>query len=170
MEGVGGRLGRTSSRYGPTTVFTGPVRRWKKKWTHITASSTNNNSTPNTSHLLLFKWTPLNCNNGDKGSKEDDVSGDHPPKRKFKYVPVAVLEEQKLEASEQLEDETLETDTNVEPTSNSDELDEKPDINDVPMEECQGVESKQEERQDLNESLDLNSEDGENNFQSKQIK
>uniref|UniRef100_A0A1D1ZAJ3 Protein CONTINUOUS VASCULAR RING 1 n=1 Tax=Anthurium amnicola TaxID=1678845 RepID=A0A1D1ZAJ3_9ARAE len=35
MEGVGARLGRSSTRYGPVTVFSGPVRRWKKRWVHV---------------------------------------------------------------------------------------------------------------------------------------
>ncbi|KAF2530928.1 hypothetical protein F2Q70_00032891 [Brassica cretica] len=40
MEGVGGRLGRSSTRYGgPATVFTGPVRKWKKKWVHVSPST-----------------------------------------------------------------------------------------------------------------------------------
>ncbi|XP_028755268.1 uncharacterized protein DDB_G0285917 [Neltuma alba] len=86
MEGVGARLGRSSTRYGPATVFTGPVRKWKKKWVHISpsaaaaaASSNNNHSHPqngtsngnNGSHLLLYKWTPItqsqNQNNNNNG-------------------------------------------------------------------------------------------------------
>ena len=87
MEGVGARLGRTSTRYGPATVFTGPVRKWRKKWVHVAPSTNNNNNNNNHSnnnhshqihnqnnnnnnsngtsngnngaHLLLFKWTPI---------------------------------------------------------------------------------------------------------------
>ncbi|KAF2285711.1 hypothetical protein GH714_007322 [Hevea brasiliensis] len=43
MEGVGSRLGRASSRYGPSAtaaVFNGPVRKWRKKWVHVSPSST----------------------------------------------------------------------------------------------------------------------------------
>ena len=84
MEGVGARLGRSSSRYGATTVFNGPVRKWKKDWVPIPPSSSNNSnhhhhhnnnnnhhhSSSNgnvngsngnsASHLRLYKWTPLN--------------------------------------------------------------------------------------------------------------
>uniref|UniRef100_A0A2P2LEC7 Uncharacterized protein MANES_05G109900 n=1 Tax=Rhizophora mucronata TaxID=61149 RepID=A0A2P2LEC7_RHIMU len=41
MEGVGSRLGRASSRYGPpaaAAVFSGPVRKWKKKWVHVSSN------------------------------------------------------------------------------------------------------------------------------------
>ncbi|KAF9683316.1 hypothetical protein SADUNF_Sadunf04G0000800 [Salix dunnii] len=91
MEGVGARLGRSSTRYGPTTVFSGPVRKWKKRWVHVNPSSNHNsfhshhhNATTNAaaaasssatnhssssngnngSHLLLYKWTPLSQSNG----------------------------------------------------------------------------------------------------------
>lgn len=55
---------------------------------------------------------------------------------------VAVLEEQKNEALEQVEDEAkpMETETDgVEPTSKSDGFEEKPDINDVPADESQVI-------------------------------
>ncbi|KAK9151503.1 hypothetical protein Syun_009812 [Stephania yunnanensis] len=111
MEGVGARLGRSSTRYGPTTVFTGPVRKWKKKWIHVVAAngggasanhhaSQINGNNGSSSHLVLYKWTPIsqtqNNNNGDNGSinrsslsKEDEVVGaaEEPPKKKFRYVP-----------------------------------------------------------------------------------
>lgn len=51
-----------------------------------------------------------------------------------------MLEEQKNDVSEQAEDDIkpIESDTNSEePTSQTDGFDEKPDINDVPMEENQ---------------------------------
>ncbi|KAH7545285.1 hypothetical protein FEM48_Zijuj01G0077400 [Ziziphus jujuba var. spinosa] len=88
MEGVGARLGRSSTRYGPATVFNGPVRKWKKTWVHVSSPSTSSSSsssaaasntttnhshhhhaqihTPNgttngnnVSHLVLYKWTPI---------------------------------------------------------------------------------------------------------------
>ena len=81
MEGVGARLGRSSTRYGPATVFTGPVRKWKKKWVHVASSASTSGGTAssnttttnhsqihthngtingtNGSHLLLYKWTPI---------------------------------------------------------------------------------------------------------------
>ncbi|KAK4259089.1 hypothetical protein QN277_005457 [Acacia crassicarpa] len=196
MEGVGARLGRSSTRYGPATVFTGPVRKWKKKWVHVSPSasassnSNNNHSHPqngtsngnNGSHLVLYKWTPItqsqnqnNSNNGggntnnnnvDSGSGKDETTvetaSEEPPRRKFKYVPVALLEEQKNESAEdedaeKVEDEAKPIDIDssaAEPTRQSDALDDKPDINDVPAEESQ--EKNQGVRQDLNEStLDL---------------
>uniref|UniRef100_A0A0A0LT57 Uncharacterized protein n=1 Tax=Cucumis sativus TaxID=3659 RepID=A0A0A0LT57_CUCSA len=115
MEGVGARLGRSSTRYGPATVFTGPVRKWKKKWIHVAPSTTasnnhshsqrhtnpNNvtanataNSSTNASHLLLFKWTPitqsLNNGNADEknaGKEDTPTVTEEPPRRKFKYMP-----------------------------------------------------------------------------------
>ncbi|XP_059309377.1 uncharacterized protein LOC132060371 [Lycium ferocissimum] len=170
MDGVGARLGRSSARYAPTTVFTGPVRKWKKKWIHGTPLSSGNNHNRTTtngvngsngSHLLLFKWIPITAsqnNNGTTEIKNDDVSVEETPKRKFKYIPLNVLEEQKNEASEEAEDDIkpIETDTNSEePTSQADD-DDKPDINDVPMEESQAPQKRPPERQDLNErTLDL---------------
>lgn len=53
-----------------------------------------------------------------------------------------MLEEQKNEATEPVEDEAkpMETDTNeAQPTSKGPGLDEKPDINDVPAEENQVI-------------------------------
>lgn len=116
MEGVGARLGRSSTRYGPTTVFTGPVRKWKKKWVHASSSNSSNlhhqtaNGNANgSSHLLFYKWTAITpsqnkdnnggdsnnvnnniSNNGDsKNSDKDDAFAvEEPPKRKFKYIPV----------------------------------------------------------------------------------
>ncbi|KAL4388041.1 hypothetical protein GQ457_09G001060 [Hibiscus cannabinus] len=183
MEGVGARFGRSSTRYGPPTVFTGPVRKWKKKWVHVspsnTGSSNNNNHSQinnnnhhstngtsngnNGSRLLLFKWTPLSQtqnNNNNNGTDDDDVAApEEPPRRKFKYIPIAVLEEQNKEAAENVDDDDeakpSETDPSAaEPTSRNDGFDEKPDINDTPMDESQ--EDNKIVRQDLNEStLDL---------------
>ncbi|XP_021889133.1 uncharacterized protein DDB_G0285917 [Carica papaya] len=190
MEGVGARLGRSSTRYGPATVFSGPVRKWKKKWVHVSPSNNNSNSnnhhhhhhsnngsaTPNGnngSHLLLYKWTPISqsnnnngnasSNSGDKNSaKEEPAAPEEPPRRKFKYIPIALLEEQKIEATENEaaenhEEEAKPGDTDpsmVDSTPRNDGSDEKPDINDVPMEENQ--EDNKLVRQDLNEStLDL---------------
>ncbi|KAL2467102.1 hypothetical protein Adt_42953 [Abeliophyllum distichum] len=194
MEGVGARLGRSSTRYAPATVFTGPVRKWKKKWIHVPPSNSNQteangrvNGVNSSSHLLLYKWTPITPsqnkeNNGNDGntdsknySNDDEVVVEEPPKRKFKYIPIAVLEEQANESSDLLEDEAkpIETDTNtVEATSKSDGLDEKPDINDVPMDDTQAQEENPVECRDLNEtpldlSLGLKACDGENESDSK---
>ncbi|CAA3015619.1 Hypothetical predicted protein [Olea europaea subsp. europaea] len=114
MEGVGARLGRSSTRYGPTTVFTGPVRKWKKKWVHASAFNSNNHDhqTPNgnangSSHLLFYKWTVItpsqnkDNNGGDSNNGNNNVSSngdsknsdkvdsfavEEPPKRKFKLL------------------------------------------------------------------------------------
>ncbi|BAT87524.1 uncharacterized protein LOC124832984 [Vigna umbellata] len=185
MEGVGARLGRSSTRYGPATVFTGPVRKWKKKWVHVSPSSASSNSntnhnhnhthSSNASHLLLYKWTPItqshntttnNSNTATANGNTKDAQPEQleePPRRKFKYVPVALLEEQRNEAAEnegaEKLDESKPTDTDsgaAESARKSETLDEKPDINDVPMEESQSQYKNQVVRQDLNEStLDL---------------
>ncbi|XP_034698380.1 uncharacterized protein LOC117923963 isoform X3 [Vitis riparia] len=176
MEGVGARLGRSSTRYGPATVFTGPVRKWKKKWVHVSPSSASNhhsqtngnNNGNNGSHLLLYKWTPIsqssnNGTNADKNSAKDSAAAtaapEEPPRRKFKYIPIAVLEEQKREDAEKADDEAKPSDADLsaaEPTLKTNGFDEKPDINDVPMEENQALDQNQLARQDLNEStLDL---------------
>ncbi|KAI4388382.1 hypothetical protein MLD38_000715 [Melastoma candidum] len=109
MEGVGGgggggggsRMSRASSRYGSTAVFNGPVRRWKKRWVHISSPSSASlvNGKPrfhsnNASPLFLCRWTPLSAAGGGVPG-DGDGSPDEPPKRKFRYTPVAVLEEQR---------------------------------------------------------------------------
>ncbi|XP_057429483.1 uncharacterized protein LOC130722683 [Lotus japonicus] len=200
MEGVGARLGRSSTRYGPATVFTGPVRKWKKKWVHVSpsasasAASSNSNTNHNHSasngnngsHLLLYKWTPItqsqNAANANNTKEAPPEPADEPPRRKFKYIPVAVLEEQRNEAAEneaaeKVEDESKPIDVDssaAEPTQKNETLDEKPDINDVPMEESESQDKNQVVRQDLNEStLDLSlgltshDDDDENNSDSK---
>lgn len=110
MEGVGARLGRSSTRYGPATVFTGPVRKWKKKWIHVTSSSSSSSHSRshngasngnNGSNLLLYKWTPISqsqnqtngngvsvVKNNDDANGKDETPSDEPPRRKFKYIPV----------------------------------------------------------------------------------
>ncbi|KAF9672145.1 hypothetical protein SADUNF_Sadunf11G0010200 [Salix dunnii] len=208
MEGVGARLGRSSTRYGPATVFSGPVRKWKKRWVHVTppssssnhinnhshhhngtsngtaaANNSNSSNGNNGSHLLLYKWTPLSQsngssspatnNNGNSGNDDNKNNAnlsngdapDEPPRRKFKYIPsqveVDLLEKQKKEAEEQealekVDDESKLNDTDpiAELVSRSDSAEEKPDINDIPMEENE--DDNQVVRQDLNEStLDL---------------
>ncbi|KAF7803813.1 putative serine/threonine-protein kinase [Senna tora] len=114
MEAVGARLGRSSTRYGPATVFNGPVRKWEKKWVHVSSSSsasasTNSNTAPsqsrnpssdahNASHLSLFKWTPLiqsnngsNSNAGNNSGNDGAAESHEPPRRKFKYVPAGCI-------------------------------------------------------------------------------
>ncbi|XP_050218314.1 uncharacterized protein LOC126669053 [Mercurialis annua] len=128
MEGVGSRLGRSSSRYGPsaTTVFNGPVRKWKKKWVHVspTTSTTgnrhnshsnsrfNNNSSSSNSRLVLCRWTPLSSSASTAAAGVDNsASPEEPPKRKFRYTPIGVLEE-KRKAAKKDENESNEGVTN----------------------------------------------------------
>ncbi|KAH0935364.1 hypothetical protein HID58_012481 [Brassica napus] len=208
MEGVGGRLGRSSTRYGgPATVFTGPVRKWKKKWVHVSpstkklnhSSSSAASDAANGSHLLFFKWAPLSqTGNGNEDGKSESLSpsedtvavaAEDPPRRRFKYVPIALLEEQKNEVTEIEEDDKVEEEEQkkeieqdasaaAEPSEKKAQVEEKPDMNDVPMEDYQAwtleyVHSPEEGktvRQDLNEStkdsglnLNANDVDSENN-------
>ncbi|XP_044497905.1 uncharacterized protein LOC123219986 [Mangifera indica] len=115
MEGVGSRLGRASARYGPTqTVFNGPVRKWKKKWVHVSSASQSNGhstttTTNNGSPLLLCKWTPIPSNPSEKGG----ALPEEPPKRRFRYTPIVVIEDRKKAIEEKDDDETKETETNV---------------------------------------------------------
>ncbi|PWA50177.1 hypothetical protein CTI12_AA325660 [Artemisia annua] len=182
MEGVGGRLGRSSTRYGPTIVFTGPVRKWKKKWIHVAPPTTNNNnntksngtdslSNDATAHLKLYKWTPISqtqtqsqSQNDDSGDGVDGDDDDQPPRRKIKYIPIALLEEQNKDSPEENADESVATDSN----SKFNHVNGKPDINDVPMEDNQASEETNVGRQDLNEStLDLNARDGDEDSEAR---
>ncbi|CAL1354094.1 unnamed protein product [Linum trigynum] len=113
MEGVGSRLGRASSRYGPSAtanVFNGPVRKWKKKWVHVSpppaannnssrahsnghhlhSAALSNSSNSESSRLLLCRWTPLAAGGG---AGDDSSAADEPPKRRIRYTPIAALEE-----------------------------------------------------------------------------
>ncbi|RVW29985.1 hypothetical protein CK203_089813 [Vitis vinifera] len=84
-----------SSRYSPATVFNGPVRRWKKKWVHVSSSSSStvsyhnsqsNGHNSNTgSRLLLCKWTPLTSGDAERSFGKPE----EPPRRKFRYTPVS---------------------------------------------------------------------------------
>ncbi|XP_022976368.1 uncharacterized protein LOC111476793 [Cucurbita maxima] len=111
MEGIGSRLGRASSRYGPAaTVFNGPVRRWKKKWVLASSSSsgvnyqTSSQSQSNAHKLLLCRWTPIHPSTS---SEADGAAAppEEPPRRKFRYTPIAVLEEQKNAGLRSVKDE-----------------------------------------------------------------
>lgn len=105
MEGVGSRLGRASSRYGSSSaVFSGPVRKWKRRWVHVSSQSNptsrSNNNHNNSSPLVLCRWTPISPAQSDDNS----VNTEEPPRRKFRYVPIVVLEDQKQEAYEKVDD------------------------------------------------------------------
>ncbi|KAL4308961.1 hypothetical protein GQ457_01G006620 [Hibiscus cannabinus] len=146
MEGVGStRLGRASARYGGSTaVFNGPVRKWKKKWVHVSPSPTakHSQSTVNgsaASSILLCRWTPLSF--ADSGSSAvDGEDQEHPPKRKFRYTPVAVLEEErKKAAAKQVENEAKTDDnkTKQSPDWLSPKIDNKLNMNDPLKKEIQ---------------------------------
>uniref|UniRef100_A0A7N1A2M1 Uncharacterized protein n=1 Tax=Kalanchoe fedtschenkoi TaxID=63787 RepID=A0A7N1A2M1_KALFE len=198
MEAVGARLGRSSTRYGPTTVFSGPVRRWKKKWVHVappssssnvssssrdrdgvqSSQSANGSNSNNGSHVMLYKWTPISQrdNSGTIGdaTPDKDDGAEEPPRKKLKYIPIALLEEQN-EATEQAEEDSKATEADLstdERASKSNTADEKPDMNDTPMKETEDADGEQEERQDLNKStldlsLGLTSHDEGNSYRSK---
>nr|KYP62694.1 hypothetical protein KK1_017241 [Cajanus cajan] len=93
---------------------------------------------------------------------------------------VALLEEQRNEAAEnegaeKVDDDSKPIDSDsgaADPARKNETLDEKPDINDVPMEESQSQYKNQVVRQDLNEStldlsLGLTSHDDEHDSDSK---
>ncbi|XP_020691289.2 uncharacterized protein LOC110105936 [Dendrobium catenatum] len=138
MEGVGARLGRSSARYAPTTVFSGPVRRWKKKWVPLSNPNNSNSNNNNHSHLLLFKWTPI-------ASSKDAASADatppsaseEAPRRKFRYIPVSILE-QKQEVNVKSDDESKPDDvgTSLQPAQGNGS-DGNTEGSDVLMEEAQ---------------------------------
>ncbi|XVE50739.1 hypothetical protein DITRI_Ditri01bG0187500 [Diplodiscus trichospermus] len=160
MEGVGStRLSRASGRYGSTAVFNGPVRKWKKKWVHVSPSSTvkhsqsngNNNgnssaASSRSSSILLRRWTPLSSSDSGSFAAASAVDGDGedddlPPKRKFRYTPVAVLEEErKRAAAKQVEDETKTdvNETNLHPDWLSSKSDNKLNVNYDLKKETQG--------------------------------
>lgn len=105
-----------------------------------------------------------NNSNIDNAAAAESPSKDfdaEPPRRKFKYIPIAALVEQKRGAEENTDDEAKSVDadeTTAELASKSDGHDEKPDINDVPMEDNEENEEGNRttpEWQDLNKSLDL---------------
>ncbi|XP_062015321.1 uncharacterized protein LOC133731893 [Rosa rugosa] len=111
MEGAGSRLSRASSRYGPTTtVFSGPVRRWKKKWVHVppspssfsSRSQSNARNNDNSSRLLLCRWTPISS--APNSAAAEPGSGEERPRRKFRYTPVVLLEEQRKAVEKRIED------------------------------------------------------------------
>ncbi|ERM96994.1 B-cell CLL/lymphoma 7 protein family member A [Amborella trichopoda] len=160
MEG-GTRMGsRSSTRYGPAAVFTGPVRKWKKKWVHI--SPPNSNPTSST-HLRLYKWTasPSTTKDDDSATPPDTTTTptqEEPPRRRVRYVPVAVLEEQRKEASEKVDEETKPSDTTTSSpgTTKHEGLDGEAEPTEVAMEDAQAVDKDQPGGTQLSSSLDLN--------------
>ncbi|GAB2277752.1 hypothetical protein Dimus_012455 [Dionaea muscipula] len=120
------RAGRTSSRHGNTSsssasppAFSGPVRRWEKKWVHVSSSPSplgrhlgtttkkkTKSSQPgggdNTTGpgILLCKWTPLlHHTSADADESSPCAPIQSPPRRKFRYTPTVVFEEQQKKAA-----------------------------------------------------------------------
>ncbi|KAM1168572.1 hypothetical protein PS1_030581 [Malus domestica] len=162
MEGLGSRLGRASSRYGQTaTVFNGPVRRWKKRWVHVSSSSpsltyqnphSQSNNNGNNSRLVLCRWTAISPANS---PAEPAAAPDEPPRRKFRYTPVSVVEEHKKGIQKKVGDaeKTSEVDESVTP---SDEMHVKPNIGQIMKEQDEESDENQSGLQDSNRShLDL---------------
>lgn len=119
----GTRMGsRSSTRYGPASVFTGPVRKWRKRWIPIpsssSASTAPSSSSSQSSKLSLYRWTSLT--NGTGGSKDDAADDPSPtPPRKIRYVPVSVIEEQRKEAAGKTDEEGQGTETAVPPNEDT---------------------------------------------------
>ncbi|XP_028768734.1 uncharacterized protein LOC114726316 isoform X2 [Neltuma alba] len=149
MEAVGSRLGRASSRYGTPTVFTGPVRKWKKKWVHVSPPSSSSVSSHNSHHsnsangsdsrLLLCRWTPITASSASPADNSSANASDEPPRRKFRYTPIAVLEEQKRVAVGKAENgPTTETgQSTARPTTMTQETRGKLNMNETSEEETQ---------------------------------
>ncbi|KAJ7960831.1 Golgin family A protein [Quillaja saponaria] len=142
MEAVSSRMSRASSRYGTTTVFSGPVRKWKKKWVHVSSptvsyksQSNGKNNNNGGSRLLLCRWTPITSSSSISG-ETDNSSGavaDDPPRRRFRYTPIAVLQEQKNAVIKKPENEYA-----ARPTNMTNGMYENPNISEVLKKETQG--------------------------------
>lgn len=172
MEGVGARLGRSSARYAPTTVFSGPVRRWKKKWVPL-SNPNNSNSNNNHSHLLLYKWAPITPFSDGSAAATPPSSGkdaivsamatppsaaEEPVRRKFRYIPVRVsVLEQKMEINVKSDDDSKpdNVDTSLQPVQVNGS-DRKADESDALMDEAQNSEKGRVQTEEARETnLDL---------------
>ncbi|KAL6640094.1 hypothetical protein ACP70R_015848 [Stipagrostis hirtigluma subsp. patula] len=176
MEGVGARLGRTSARYGPSTTFTGPVRKWRKEWVPVAAAAaaaasasaassagTGSGAGSRGNNLVLFKWTPVNGANGAADGEQAAAAAAETATRRRRYVPVSVVEEQKQEsAKSDDENKANDDDPSSEPSNG------KTDINDTPMDESQASDEDARDSgkngggTELNLNLGLRDPDGEN--------
>lgn len=116
---------RSSTRYGPASVFTGPVRKWRKRWIPIPSSSSASSapsSSSQSSKLSLYRWTSVS--NGAGGGKDDTADDPSPPPpRRIRYVPVSVIEEQRKEAAGKVDEEGQGTETAVPPNEDSKNVD-----------------------------------------------
>ncbi|CAI9787805.1 unnamed protein product [Fraxinus pennsylvanica] len=150
MEGGGTRLGRASSRYGPTQpppVFDGPVRKWKKQWVSSQSSSSDSKrkSTPS---ILLCRWTPLSST----ATAADSANPDQTPKRRCRYTPIVPIEKEKKEAQEKVSNEgstSKENQSKASANMGSDNIFENPSIGDISKEDTQEVSEGQSDSNDL---------------------
>ncbi|GMH24365.1 hypothetical protein Nepgr_026208 [Nepenthes gracilis] len=143
MEGVGShsRLARTTSRYGQasssSTAFNGPVRRWEKRWVHVSASlpsaprhhssksSQSNGHKNNGAGLRLYRWTPLSQQPTSGGGDNGTAKLEEPPRRKFRYTPIAVFDEHRKEVVKRTNNEAKSEDSNqyrMKPALENDEI------------------------------------------------
>ncbi|KAL1821465.1 uncharacterized protein LOC108216762 [Daucus carota subsp. sativus] len=108
MEGVSSRLGRASSRYGGSApVFTGPVRKWKKQWVHVSSPVSHSRShhhhhNNNAPSLLLCRWTPVSATTDKPVKPEQEL-----PRRKFRYAPIVGVDDLKKEVDKRGKDESV---------------------------------------------------------------
>ncbi|RAL37777.1 unnamed protein product [Cuscuta campestris] len=87
MDGVGSRFGRSSSRYSsapPSTVFDGPVRKWKKQWVSTQPATPRNSCNKAGAVIFLCRWIPLPSATPTHSNRPQMSS-----KRKFQYAPEA---------------------------------------------------------------------------------
>ncbi|WOL00468.1 hypothetical protein Cni_G09181 [Canna indica] len=145
MEGVAARLGRSSTRYGPAAVFSGPVRRWNKKWVPLSNPDnrrrSSNGGLPHSSHLLLYRWTPASSPTDGAVSASKDAATpqpEEPPRRKFRYVPISIIDERKEEYSPKSNDIIKPNEADQFPhIGQIDPSATNPDMNNVSAEEAQ---------------------------------
>ncbi|XP_021755659.1 uncharacterized protein LOC110720887 [Chenopodium quinoa] len=96
--------GNSSSSSASPATFRGPVRRWEKKWVHVSSSHSStpskprklflsNGLKPSDSPLLLCKWTPLS--RPPSAADDGNSNSDQVCRRMFRYTPITVFEEKK---------------------------------------------------------------------------
>ncbi|XP_021759028.1 uncharacterized protein LOC110723922 [Chenopodium quinoa] len=104
--------GNSSSSSASPATFRGPVRRWEKKWVHVSSSHSStpskprklflsNGLKPSDAPLLLCKWTPLSrppsaaSETTATAADDGNSNSDQICRRKFRYTPITVFEEKK---------------------------------------------------------------------------
>lgn len=105
--------------------------------------------------LLLYKWTPITPNSSDANAADNQQQPPPPSHRKFRYVPVSLIEEKE----EAKEDEETNPNADQSPVENNsgDAIEGKPDTYDVPMEDSQASDQDRPAMHEPREgNLDLN--------------